>query len=124
MAVNVLLVSNDLDFQELLNDILQITFKKVKIDKALDDEKMTECLKNGAVQYKVVVMDSHFTDASGRQGLVLINQRFPAMLSRVVVILDGTEHLTEIKAFSQVPLIEKPFSLDLFSETVLKVCNG
>jgi hypothetical protein len=123
MAVNVLFASHDLDFHELLKDVIHITYKNVKLDKVLDHEKMIEILANSRNRYHLFIMDSHFVISEGRHAISTLVERFPAMLNRTVLVVDSSTPPPEMPAGTNIPVIEKPFSLDTFSETVKKICS-
>jgi hypothetical protein len=122
MAVNVLFASHDLDFHELLKDVINITYKNVKLDKVLDHEKMIEILGNSRNRYHLIIMDSHFVESEGKHAISILAERFPAMLNRTVLVVDPATPLPELPAGANIPVIEKPFSLDTFGETVKKIC--
>lgn len=124
MNVNVLMASSDLDVHELVKDLINITYKNAKIDKALNCDRMIQKLNDPDMTYNLVIMDYSLGQSEGMNALSCFKDHFPHMKERIVLVMDSTAHLSEDEVSHGIPCIVKPFSLDEFDTVVKKVCNA
>jgi CheY-like chemotaxis protein len=124
MGPNILIASSDLDIYELVVDILEITFKGAKLDRARDYGRASELLGNGEKQYHLVLLDYGLDTTDDRDALDALKADFPAIADRIVLLTDSALPQPDQASLNGTALIRKPFSLDDFGAVVKKVCAG
>lgn len=112
-----LIAGCDLDLHQVVSDILEITFKGIEIDRALDHEKLVERL-NDETTYNLIVVDGSI-DGSERESIVdILEKEHGRYLDRVVFILSSRPETGDNTGFAGYPHVVKPFSLDEFDTVV------
>ncbi|MBD3317917.1 MAG: hypothetical protein GF344_19205 [Chitinivibrionales bacterium] len=122
MAVNILVASSDLDIYELVVDILEITFKKTKLDRARDYRKSAEMLSKPDAKYNLILLDQGLDNEDERHVLTAMKTDFPEVADRIVLLADSQGPHPDFKLLEGTSCIAKPFSLDEFGEIVKKAC--
>ncbi len=119
--MQVLIASNDLDVYQLIKDILEITFKGVTIDRALDSAKLSERLSDSSTAYNLILVDTRFNDHDESTIPEYLRRHFPQFIDRTVVVLDADDR--ELADETEgLPVVYKPFSLDEFDQVVRAAC--
>ncbi len=119
IMTRVLIADDNLDCQELIDDILEINFKDVQIDRALSLKSFQTKAGEG-IPYDLILFNTSFIDDqfSALAFLKELNNRS----SRVVLIGDKNDSTIFNPAVQEFPLLTKPFSLDDFGEIIKKTC--
>jgi len=116
---NVLVADCDMDSHELVNDILEINFKNVKIDRALCYDSFLNKLQNPGQQYDLILLNPETGKDTGNDTLATLQNSFPELLDRVILLADTQLDSSVVQSL---PVIYKPFSLDNFGEKLRQVC--
>jgi DNA-binding response OmpR family regulator len=122
MTVEVLVADDDLDVHELVNDILSITFKDIKVDRVLDAESFRAKANSHKNQYDLVLIASDVADASGKDIISILLDEFPTLIEKTAIIEETAATVRFDRSGAEIPLIKKPFSLDEFSSVIKKIC--
>lgn len=122
MTVRVLVAEDDLNAHRVIRDILEISFKDVKIDRALDHGSAMAKIREANPDYDLVLYDLHFDDPSGLETLAILRSEKPQLDRNLVVLNGSAEEVAKCEAARNLPYILKPFSLDTFSDVIKKVC--
>jgi DNA-binding NtrC family response regulator len=117
--VTVLIADDDFDSYKLVNDILEINFRDVQIERALNLTSFFSKLQQTQKQYDLILLNPDFEDESCDDIFEKIREIDPDLMDRVVLI--GSD--SSIGPLSETMYsISKPFSLDCFGEVVKKAC--
>lgn len=114
---SVLIAGCDLDIHQVVSDILEITFKGIEVERALDREKFVERL-NEATLYSLIVVDVSIDGSEGESIIDLLEREYARYLDRVVFILESRPEADENTGYAGYPFVVKPFSLDEFDTVV------
>lgn len=120
--IKVLIADDDLDFHELMDDVLEINFRDVKIDRALSIENFWNRIKECGDQYDLVLFNSSLQQDSEECVLNSIKKLDPALLGKLVLVGDKQDDIQYSPDLLDLPYLQKPFSLDHFGEVVKKAC--
>ena len=115
--LKVLVADNNLDSHELVDDMLEINFKNVKIDRALSNESLLNKIQAADPQYNLILFNLEMGKDSNEDVISQIRSMNPELLDRLVLVADSALDLQ-----TSFPVISKPFSLDYFGEIVKKTC--
>jgi two-component SAPR family response regulator len=117
--VTVLVADNDFDSYRLVNDILEINFRDVQIERALNLQNFLAKLEQPEKQYDLILLNPDLVEGNQEEVLLKIREIDPELMEKVVLI--GPDSLIETL---QGPLyhIPKPYSLDCFSDVVKRAC--
>jgi DNA-binding NtrC family response regulator len=125
MAINVLVAEEDMDVHELVADILEINFKNVKIDRALDYDSFLKKVNGPEEPYHLIIMNESIGGEVSTKDVVEKIRAAQSNFTERLVLLSGAEDECRSsldESLRQIPFIKKPFSLDGFGEIVKKVC--
>ena len=122
MAVRVLVADYDSDMHELVNDILHINFRDVVIERVQDSAGLRSKISSGSNQYNLILLDGYQTDTDGREIIDVLQDEFPDVLGKVIMICGTASDCRIRQDRCAVPCLVKPFSLDDFGEIVKKIC--
>ncbi len=112
-----LIVGCDLDIHQVVSDILEITFKGIEIDRAMDRDKFVERLNDDKL-YNLVVVDVSIDGVEEDNAVHLLEKEYGQYLDRAVFILSSPPEADESAVYSGYPHVVKPFSLDEFDTVV------
>jgi PleD family two-component response regulator len=117
--VNVLVADDDFDSSKLVNDILEINFRDVQIERALSRQSFFSKLQQLDKQYDLILLNPDLENGDRFEIIEKIRQINEDLIDRIVLIGSdiSTESLPE-----EMYYITKPFSLDCFGEVVKKAC--
>jgi DNA-binding NtrC family response regulator len=124
MTVRVLVAEDDLNAHKVIRDILEISFRDVTIDRALDHGSAIAKIREADPGYDLVLYDLHFDYPSGLETLAVLRTEQPQLDRNLVVLNGSAEEVASCEATRNLPYILKPFSLDTFSEVIKKVCDS
>jgi DNA-binding NtrC family response regulator len=117
--VTVLIADDDFDSYKLVNDILEINFRDVQIERALNLTSFFSKLQQTQKQYDLILLNPDFENENSDDIFGKIREIDPDLMDRVVLI--GSD--SSIGPLSETMYsISKPFSLDCFGEVVKKAC--
>ena len=116
MPIRVLVADDDLDVHELIDDVLHINFRDVAIDRVMDPNSVRAKIRSMKVPYDIILLGD-----DGMKGFIeIVNEECPALMKKTVMICpEGSDHIDK---WSDIPRIDKPFSLDDFGEVLGKIC--
>ena len=121
MTVRVLVADEDLDVHELVNDILSISFKDVSVDRVLTGEGLYRKIRATKQQYNLIIISLKLHDNQGKSLAFCVCRDFPEYCKRIAIIKEPSEQRPAEPLLAAVPCLEKPFSLDTFSEIIKKL---
>jgi DNA-binding response OmpR family regulator len=122
MLKKVLVVDDDLDAHELLHDILEINFKQVKIERALNYAGFMKKIDEAKTPYDLILLNTRLKNEDGKDVVAALRTKYPGVLEHVVLIADSPLELKD-PLVREIPSISRPFSLDNFGEIIKKVCQ-
>ena len=118
--VRVLIGDNDLDSLELVDDLIEIYFKEAAIERALTEEAFFRKLADAVKPFNLILFNVDLEEASGETVIGKLRNGYPELLDRLVILTPGP--LPEGSDFGAYPVLQRPFSLDLFGEVVTNAC--
>jgi DNA-binding NtrC family response regulator len=120
--VRVLIADDDLDSHELIDDLIEINFRDVEIERALTKESFLIKIGTAKSPYNLILFNLDIEKAgNGREVVEHLEANHPELLKRMVFISSDVHASESINADYLV--LTKPFSLDRFGEVVQKVCD-
>jgi DNA-binding NtrC family response regulator len=122
MVKKILVADDSLDAHELVHDILQISFKQVKIDRAMTGAGFMKKIEKSKNDYDLILFNIRMKQENGEDVFSFLQAEYPDLMERVVLLADSPED-QESSSVTEIPCLSKPFSLDYFGEVVKKVCN-
>jgi DNA-binding NtrC family response regulator len=124
MSINSLIVDDNLDDHQLINDIISINFKDIKIDKALDVETFYEKMKDPTQKYNFIIISADLKNEKGKSAVSVLFEEFPEKIKSSIIIKEEKTHLPQnILKDKNIPVFTKPFSLDEMCNQIKKICN-
>ncbi|MFP4013544.1 MAG: hypothetical protein ACLFVQ_05625 [Chitinispirillaceae bacterium] len=120
--IKVLIADEDLDFHELMDDVLEINFRDVKIDRALSIENFWNRIKESGDQYDLILFNFSLQQESKECVLNTIKKLDPMLMGKLVLVGNKPDDLPCNPELMDLPFLKKPFSLDHFGEVVKKTC--
>lgn len=119
----VLVADDDLDVHQLLRDILQITFKQVKVVRALNGKNFLKKLKENKTEpFDLVIFNIRINGEKGAALLAAAKVEQPDIMKRLVLLANSPAD-PEIPPGPAIPMISKPYSLDSIGEVIKKVSS-
>jgi DNA-binding NtrC family response regulator len=120
----VLIASDNLSIYQLMVDILEITFKAVKVERVLDSEKLLGRLADINEGPHLIILDAHLGKENERTALDIVRDEYPGLMDRMVLLCDSLNEPVDPVLPDAVACLNKPFSLDEFGEIAKRVCGG
>jgi hypothetical protein len=120
--VRALIAEEDLNLHQIVHDILEICFKNVRIDRALNYDSLYQHLRERGDQYDLILYDVDFDDRLDRDALPAIRVEFAHLLPAFVLMVPRKVDLETWPHAQGLPYVAHPFSLDEFSQIVTHVC--
>ncbi len=121
-TVRILVADENLDVQELVNDILRITYKDVTVDRALDMGGLRARLGAENLPYNLVIAASGLADDRGNGAPAILSREFPGYITKTLLLEDAPGDAAREAASAGIAVLTKPFSLDDFSDCIVKIC--
>lgn len=118
--VHVLIADNDLDSHELVDDVVDMIFRDVRIDRALSKESLFLRLGASGNNYDLIIFNYTMEKKEIEEVIQYITATRPELLPSIFFITSDKQH-KEIPA--QFPVLTRPYSLDAFSEIAKKICG-
>jgi DNA-binding NtrC family response regulator len=122
-GARVLVVEDDLDQHKVILDILGITLKDAKVERAMNAASFLSKVRRPKTTYNLILFDLNFHAPSGTGVLSAIRAEMPLLEKSLVVMVNSMDEYRAADAAKGLPCILKPFSLDSFSEIVKQVCG-
>jgi hypothetical protein len=123
MQRKALIIGNDLITQKLLVDILELTFKKVTIDKIISFNGIDEKLNKQLQDYDLIIIDFYNNLKNVNEDLILhLRNNHPSIISSLIFIFRSLDGKPDDNVLFDIPYVIKPFSLDVFSGLLEKIC--
>jgi len=119
--VKVLVADDDLNMHQVIEDIVEICFRDVQIDRVMSSPAFVARLREDPNAYDIILFDLHLHQPSGSRALPSVLTEFPSIRGRLVVIAPADEDVDVVAEARDLPRVGFPFSLDDFTETVRKV---
>ncbi len=120
MAVQILIVGNDIHIHKLVVDILEITFSTVTIVRATNEEGLFSKLKSSESEYDLIIIDCHNNKKEDEKLLLALRHSYPQLINRLIVLIDTEAEKPDNEILQGISSVLKPFSLDDFGELVKK----
>jgi len=117
-TTNVLIADDDMDSHQLMDDILEIIFKNVKIDRTLNLQGFWAKISDAQNKYDLVLLSPGLIKDEQEAFLDKLGSANPELMHKIV--LTGKEQDFENYAMDikLLPFLAKPFSLDHFESIV------
>lgn len=117
--IRVLIADNDLDSHELVDDLVEMIFRDVTIDRALSRESLFARIEAEGADYHLIVFN-HSLDSSEIDDIIShIHAKNAKLIDRIVFI---TSEKARGEIPDEFPVLVRPFSLDDFNEVVTRIC--
>lgn len=117
--IRVLIADNDLDSHEVVDDLVEMLFRDVKIDRSLSRKSLLTRIGTAGADYDLVIFNYSFRDNEIYEILEQITLHNPDLLKRIVFIITGP---VDSAISDNYPVLMRPLSIDEFSDTVKKIC--
>ncbi|MBN1578022.1 MAG: hypothetical protein JW913_15790 [Chitinispirillaceae bacterium] len=119
--VRVLIADNDLDSHELIDDLIEINFRDVTIERALTKESFLVKIGTAASSYNLILFNLDLEKGNEGEGVIAyLEANHPDILGRIVFITLDQQAAVSMKGGYAV--VTRPFSIDHFVEVVQKAC--
>jgi len=118
MKTNVLIADDDMDSHQLMDDILEIVFKNVKIDRTLNLQNFWTKISDGQSRYDLVLLSPGLIKEEQETFLDKLNLANPELMHKIVLIGKDQDFENCAMDIKLLPFLSKPFSLDHFEEIV------
>ncbi|MBN1309609.1 MAG: hypothetical protein JXA18_16940 [Chitinispirillaceae bacterium] len=119
--IRVLIADNDLDSHELIDDLIEINFRDVIIERALTKESFLRKIGAGSLAYNLILFNLDLEKSEKGEGIVAyLEASRPELLGRIVFIASDQEAAASING--KYTLITRPFSIDHFEAMAQKAC--
>jgi DNA-binding NtrC family response regulator len=119
-----MVVENDMNVNKVICDILEISFKDVKIDRAMTYDAFVKKVRKADPRYDIILYDIDPDDPSGNEALATVLQESPELGRNTIVIYDTVEQSARSNVSRDLTFIVKPFSIDSLAEMIKKVSAG
>jgi hypothetical protein len=116
----VLIADDDMESHELIDDLIEINFRDVKIEHALNGESFWTKIAPVPCPFNLILFNVDLIKSGETDIVDRIRTERPELLGRMVFLVAKAGTLPVTVAGSVV--IARPFSLDEFSDVVKKVC--
>jgi CheY-like chemotaxis protein len=120
MPVRVLVAEEDLALQQIVHDILEMSFHDVRIERAMDADALLRKLRE-SVAYDLILYDLHFDLQTGNDALPMIRSEFPELSPKLVLVAASGDDVRGNPHAEGLTYVRHPFSLDDFTEVVKAV---
>ena len=118
--VRVLIADDNLDSLELFDDLIDVHFKNADIQRALTKEAFFRKLDSAVKPFNLILFSASFDDGIPETVIDTLRVRYPELMDRLVVFT--TDSLPEDSPLGGFPVLQRPFSLDVFGEVVASAC--
>ena len=118
-----LVVEDDMEQQKVIQDILEITLKDAKIERAMNANSIFTKLRRAKPSYNIILFDLSFHAAPGLDVLAAVRSEFPGLERNIAVLVNSLQEYQASAPAHGLAYILKPFSLDSFSEIVKQICD-
>ena len=122
MPKKALTIGNDLITQKLLGDILELTFKKVTIDKIISFDGLDDKLDKQKQDYDIIIIEFYNTKIANENLIIKFRNNHPSIINNLIFIFNSSEGKPDDNILFDIPYVIKPFSLDVFGGLLEKVC--
>jgi len=116
---NVLIADDDMDSHQLMDDILEIVLKNVKIDRTLNLAGFWGKISDVQNGYGLVLLSPGLIREEQETFLDKLNSSNPELMQKIVLIGKEQDFENCAMDIKLLPFLSKPFSLDHF-EAIIK----
>jgi len=116
--VRALIAEEDMNLHQIVCDILEMTFKDVAINRAMNTEMLFKKLDGNVEHIDMLIYDLHFDETGDEPALPLIRRRMPELDGRIVILASKGDDVRHNAHARDLPYVIHPLSLDDFIETV------
>jgi len=121
--VRALVALEDIGLHQVVEDILEITFREVKTERAMSTEALLARLKEQGAEYDLVLLDLLFDSDAERSPLEALREEAHDLLDRLVIVVPRSRSILPAPARDFAQRVGFPFSLDEFMHVVRTVCE-
>lgn len=118
--IRVLIADNNPESHELIDDLIEINFRDVEIDRALTGKAFFDKINAEAPQWNLILFNLELDEEEGESILTAVVRDHSRLLERMVVLTAPEVDVSFIPEVASV--LRTPFSLDEFGEVVRKHC--
>jgi DNA-binding NtrC family response regulator len=123
MKVKALIANDDMDVHQLMNDILEINFKDVKIDRALSPQSFWTKVSAEDPPYNLIFLTVEYIKEEPAGFMERLEAASPGAPGKVVLMGEKQDLEGCGEDVAQRPLLSKPFSLDQFEAIAKSVTS-
>ncbi len=121
MPVRALIAEEDLNLHQVVHDILEMSFKDLRIERAMNYDSLLNALRQEGAQLDLILYDLRFDHSAGHNALSVIRDEMPELLPRLVILAANGDELRAQQDTRGLAYVLHPFSLDDFTDTVKRV---
>lgn len=121
MPVRALIAEEDLNLHQVVHDILEMSFKDLRIERAMNYDSLLNVLRQDGAELDLILYDLRFDSSSGQSALSIIRNEMPELLPRLVILAANGDELRAQEEARGLAYVLHPFSLDDFTDTVKRV---
>ncbi|MBD3240172.1 MAG: response regulator, partial [Chitinivibrionales bacterium] len=93
MPVRALIAEEDLNLHQVVHDILEMSFKDLEIERAMNYDSLLNALRQEGPGLDLILYDLRFDQSSGHNALAVIRSEMPDLLPRLVVLAANGDEL-------------------------------
>jgi DNA-binding NtrC family response regulator len=125
MQTKVLIASEDMEVHQLMCDVLEMNFRRVKIERALSFQSFWAKLPAGEDDpWHLIFLCLDYVAEEPETFLKRVREANPEALEKIILTGYASEFDGYADEIRQLPFLPKPFSLDMFEEMAKAVRNG
>ena len=119
--VRALVALNDMGLHQVVEDILEITFREVKTDRVMTPQSLRDYVQERGDEYDLMLLDAAFGQEGEESPLGSLISEAPQICSRLVLIVPKSRKQSLPASLQNFPKVSYPFMLDDFTATVQQV---
>jgi len=123
MQIKVLIAEDDMDVQHLMYDLVEINFRDVVIERALSLQSFWKKVSVADSNYRFIFLTTEYIKEEPDDFWGRLRAASPDAPDKVILMGGKADIEACGEEIAQLPLLEKPFSLDKFEEAVKAVRN-
>jgi DNA-binding NtrC family response regulator len=119
--VRILVAVEDLSLHQVVQDVLDITFKEAKTERAMSAQSFLERLRERPDDYDLVMLDVSFDTDAPEVPLPTLQAQLPEVLKRTILLASRHDSARIRAEYGEMALATYPFSLDDFTAIIRSV---
>jgi hypothetical protein len=119
--VKIIIAVDDLSIHQVIQDILEITFKETKTERVMSAEALFGRLREKPGEYNLLLVDSQFDIGSPTAPVTVLRSEFPGIIKHTVLIVAKSRQFNARPEWQGLARVVFPFVIDEFAATVRDV---